>query len=100
MIILQNLMKKNLKYFTFLPSSRGMTRSCCKKLTDRNSIKYLQPFEQENRRSLVRSPARPIFFPRIDDSHCDWIQFFSHRCPLFRQWLCGKAASGLERMLY
>ena len=24
-------------------------------------------------RSLVRSPARPIFFPRIDDSHCDRI---------------------------
>ena len=27
----------------------------------------------ENRRSLVRSTARPIFFPRIDDSHCDRI---------------------------
>ena len=27
----------------------------------------------ENRRSLVRSPAPPIFFPRIDDSHCDRI---------------------------
>ena len=27
----------------------------------------------ENRRWLVRSPARPIFFPRIDDSHCDKI---------------------------
>ena len=26
-----------------------------------------------NRRSLVRSSARPIFFPRIDDSHCDSI---------------------------
>ena len=26
-----------------------------------------------NRRSLVRSPARPIFFPKIDDSYCDWI---------------------------
>ena len=23
----------------------------------------------------------------------------SHCCPLFRQWLCGKAASGLERVL-
>ena len=23
--------------------------------------------------SLVRSPARPIFFPRTDDSHCDRI---------------------------
>ena len=22
------------------------------------------------------------------------------RCPLFRQWLCGKADSGLERVLY
>ena len=27
----------------------------------------------ENRRSLVRSPARPKFFPTTDDSHCDWI---------------------------
>ena len=26
-----------------------------------------------DRRSLVRFPARPIFFPRIDDSHCDRI---------------------------
>ena len=25
----------------------------------------------ENRRSLVQSPARHIFFPRIDDSHCN-----------------------------
>ena len=23
----------------------------------------------------------------------------SHRCPLFRQWLCGEAACGLERIL-
>ena len=29
----------------------------------------------ENRRWLVRSPAGPIFFPRIDDSHCDRIHF-------------------------
>ena len=27
----------------------------------------------ENRRSLVRSPAQPIFFPKIDDSYCDRI---------------------------
>ena len=27
----------------------------------------------ENRRSLVRSPARPIFFPKIDDSHYERI---------------------------
>ena len=50
----------------------------------------------ENRRSLIRSPARPIFFPRIDDSYCDSILFLCHRCLLFRQWLCGKAASGLK----
>ena len=25
--------------------------------------------------------------------------FLSHRCPLYRQFLCGKAASGLERIL-
>ena len=28
-----------------------------------------------NMRLLVRSPARPIFFPRINDSHCDRIHF-------------------------
>ena len=28
---------------------------------------------KKKRRSLVRSPARPILFPRIDDSHCDRI---------------------------
>ena len=25
--------------------------------------------------------------------------FLSHRCALFRRWLCGKAANGLERIL-
>ena len=25
--------------------------------------------------------------------------FLFHRCPLFRQWLCGKAACGLKRIL-
>ena len=25
--------------------------------------------------------------------------FLSHRCPLFRQWLCEKAASGLKRIM-
>ena len=32
-------------------------------------------FVSENRRSLVRSPARPILFPRINDSLCDRIHF-------------------------
>ena len=39
----------------------------------------LKQFLLENKRALVRSPALPIFFPH------------SHRCPLFRQWLYGKA---------
>ena len=30
-------------------------------------------FDAENCRSLVRFPVRPIFFPMIDDSHCDRI---------------------------
>ena len=40
----------------------------------------------KNRRSLVRFPARPIFFPRINDSHCDMthssvtaVRFFDNR---------------------
>ena len=54
-------------------------------------------------RSMVRSTARPIFFPRVDDSH--WLiatgqgSFRCHRCPLFRRWLWGKAVSGLKRTL-
>ena len=41
----------------------------------------------ENRRSLVLSPARPIFFPRIDDSHCDRI----HSSPtVIKRWSCEK----------
>ena len=35
--------------------------------------------------------AQPIFFPRIDDSHCDR-SHSSQNCPLFQWWLWGKAA--------
>ena len=35
------------------------------------------------------------FRSRIDVSN----SFLSHHCPLFHQWLCGKPASGLERIL-
>ena len=42
-----------------------------------------------------KSPTRPIFFPRIDDSHCDRIHFSLTA----DHWLCGKAASGLEKIL-
>ena len=43
----------------------------------------------------------PVFFPRIDVIHChmDRILFLSHHCPLFRRWLCGKVASGMDRIL-
>ena len=36
------------------------------------------------------SPARPIFFLRIDDSHSNKIYFLSHCCPLLWQCLCRK----------
>ena len=49
----------------------------------------------ENRKSLARSPARRVFFLRIDDSHFGRIR----RLLLFRRCLCGKAASGLEMVL-
>ena len=39
--------------------------------------------------------ANILFFLSIEDSHCD----DSHRCPLLRQWVCGKAASDLERIM-
>ena len=35
----------------------------------------LSVYRLENRRSLVRSLAWPIFFSRIDDSYCDRIHF-------------------------
>ena len=40
-------------------------------------------------------PARPILFPRTDDSHCD--RNYSSLTTVF--CFCGKAASGLERTL-
>ena len=46
----------------------------------------------------LESPARPIFFFMIDDIQCDRMNFSQDGCPLFRRWLCGKAASGLERI--
>ena len=42
------------------------------------------------RRSLVRSPARPIFFPRIDDSHCDRIYSFLTAVRCFDNGYVGK----------
>ena len=43
-----------------------------------NSLEgYTEPHSSvgrlENRRSLVRSPVLSVFFPRIDDNHCDGI---------------------------
>ena len=52
----------------------------------------------EFRRSLVWSLAWPIILLGNDDSYFNRIQ----SCPTAvhcRQWLCGKAASGLERIL-
>ena len=46
--------------------------------------------QTENRRSLVRSPARPIFFPRIDDSHCDRIHSFLIAVRCFDDGYVGK----------
>ena len=37
----------------------------------------------ENRRSLVRSLARPIVSPSINDSHCDRIHSFLNAVPCF-----------------
>ena len=41
------------------------------------SVKPHSSVGLKNRRSLVRSPAQPIFFLRIDDSHCYRIHFSS-----------------------
>ena len=83
-----------------------MTRSCCKKTNGRKFheiftiICRAEPLgslgrtgEQDVAGSIPGSPN--ILFSRIDDSHCGRIQFFSQGDPLFRQWLCGKAARGL-----
>ena len=42
-----------------------------KKVNQYHSVPNLLRLEHRN--SLVRSPARLIFFPKIDDSHCDRI---------------------------
>ena len=43
-------------------------------------------------RSLVRSPARPISFPRIDDSHCNRIHSSLTAVPCFDNSNVGKQA--------
>ena len=53
----------------------------------------------ENRRSLVRSPARPIFFPRIDDSHCERIHSSLTAVRCFENRYVGKQPVFLERIL-
>ena len=64
------------------------------RMTDPSPIAQSEAVREEikNRRSLVRSPALPIFFPRTDDSHCDRIH-----SSLTDVWLCGKAAGGLVK---
>ena len=44
-------------------------------------------------------PDGPQRSRRINDSHCDRIYSCFTPCPLFRRWLCGKAISGLGRIL-
>ena len=50
----------------------------------------------ENRRSLVRSSARPIFFLRIDDSHCDRIYSSLTAFSCFDNGYVGKQPVALE----
>ena len=51
-----------------------------------------------NRRPLVRSPARPIFFPRIDDSHCDRIHSSLTAIRWFDNGYVGKQPVALGKM--
>ena len=46
--------------------------------------------------SLVRSPAWPIFFLRIDDSHCDRIHFSLTTVHCFDNDYVGKQPLALE----
>ena len=41
-----------------------------------------------------------MFFLRIDDGHCDRIHSSLTVVHCLNKWLCGKAARGLERILY
>ena len=52
-------------------SHMGPTMSCIRiPLSKHKSVYwYLSVMRHKNRRSLIRSPDRPIFFPRIDDSY-------------------------------
>ena len=48
----------------------------------------------ENRRRLVPSPPRPIFFSRIDDSHCDRIHSSFTAVQCFNNGYVGKHPLG------
>ena len=48
------------------------------------------------RRSLLWSPTRPIFFPRIEDSHCDRIHFSLTAVRCFDSGYVGKQRVALK----
>ena len=54
-----------------------LKKHCCHRvdstIREPSPIALLVGFGLENKRWLVRFPALPMFFPRIDDSHCDRI---------------------------
>ena len=48
---------------------------------------------------MRRSPAGPILFSRIDDSHCDMIHSSIIAVHCFDNALCGEKTNDLERIL-
>ena len=62
---------------------------------------YLKGFGDNKlfRRSLVRSSAGPMLFPRVDDSHCDRIHTSLTAVCCLENGYVWKAASGLERIM-
>ena len=53
----------------------------------------------ENNLAFCIDPRKAFAIKSISRSVLRQESFLSHRCPLFQQWICGKAASGLGRIL-
>ena len=82
-----NVSIAGLQWFILIPRLKGLTGQIG--LTGQ-LIPILYPIYIEKTKYRIWNKNYPA---------CCNPAFLPHRCPLFRQWLCGKAASGLERIL-
>ena len=100
----------NLDQYKILSSGNGLKQSSTKLLVHiNNTVKtgllshnfffpklLFHKVSIESRRSLVRSPAHPTFFPRTDDSHCNRIHSFLTTVRYFNNGYVGKQPVALK----